>query len=194
MKVADTHTAETRARQGRRSAAADWTGLRAGQQVLTLRERGYILMARRSGAGTFEVLTRELLPNLLPFLAASFVAAVALAILSSIGLEALGLGPQNEPTLGMTVYWAIRFNAQLRGLWWWWTPPLVVIIATFIGLFLISMGLDQIANPKLESDVMIADFGFWIRVPSGRCSTFPLVVTLSPCHPVTLSLCGAVHG
>jgi len=61
-------------------------------QVLTLRERGYILMAQRSGAGTFEVLTRELLPNLLPFLAAGFVGAVALAILSSIGLEASASG------------------------------------------------------------------------------------------------------
>jgi peptide/nickel transport system permease protein len=50
----------------------------------------------------------------------------------------------------MTIYWALYFTSVLRGLWWWWTPPLVVIIATFIGLFLISMGLDQIANPKLR--------------------------------------------
>ena len=75
--------------------------------------------ARRSSS-------RELLPNLLPFLAASFVGAVAAAILASIGLEALGLGPQNEPTLGMTIYWAIQFNALLRGMWWWWLPPIVV--------------------------------------------------------------------
>ena len=119
-------------------------------QVLTLRERGYILMAQRSGAGTFEVLARELLPNLLPFLAASFVSAVALAILSSIGLEALGLGPQNEPTLGMTVYWAIKFNAQLRGLWWWWLPPIGAVVLVLVGLTLFTMGLDELANPRLR--------------------------------------------
>lgn len=119
-------------------------------QVLTLRERGYILMARRSGAGTAEVLFRELLPNLLPFLAASFVAAVALAILSSIGLEALGLGPQNEPTLGMTIYWAIKFNAQLRGLWWWWLPPIGAVVLLLVGLTLFTMGLDELANPRLR--------------------------------------------
>jgi peptide/nickel transport system permease protein len=119
-------------------------------QVLTMRERGYILMARRSGAGMAEVLIRELLPNLLPFLAASFVSAVALAILSSIGLEALGLGPQNEPTLGMTIYWAIKFNAQLRGLWWWWLPPIGAVVLLLVGLTLFTMGLDELANPRLR--------------------------------------------
>ena len=74
-----------------------------------------------------------MMPNLLPYLAASFVGAVAGAVLASIGLEALGLGPQNEPTIGMTIYWAISFNALLRGMWWWWVPPIVVIVVLFVG-------------------------------------------------------------
>lgn len=119
-------------------------------QVLTLRERQFVQIARLNGMSGFEIIVRELIPNLLPYLAASFVGAVGSAILATIGLEALGLGPQNEPTLGMTIYWALYSTAILRGLWWWWGPPIVVIILTFIGLFLISMGLDQIANPKLR--------------------------------------------
>ena len=117
-------------------------------QVLTLRERAYIQVARLSGMNTFEVIARELLPNLLPYLAASFVGAVASAILASIGLEVLGLGPQNDPTIGMTVYWAIQFNALLRGLWWWWLPPIVIVVLLLIGLFLVSTGLDELANPR----------------------------------------------
>lgn len=117
-------------------------------QVLTLRERGYIQVARLSGMNTFEIVMRELLPNLLPFLAASFVAAVASAILASIGLEVLGLGPQNDPTVGQTIYWAIQFNALLRGLWWWWLPPILVVVVLFLGLFLIASGFDEIANPR----------------------------------------------
>jgi peptide/nickel transport system permease protein len=119
-------------------------------QVLTLRERAYVQIARRSGLGTPEIIVRELLPNLLPFLAASFVGAVAYAILASIGLEALGLGPQNDPTLGMTIYWANHFNALLRGMWWWWLPPIVAVVTLFIGLFLLAAGLDEIANPRLR--------------------------------------------
>lgn len=119
-------------------------------QVLTMRERAYVQVARRSGMNTLEIIVRELLPNLFPFLAASFVGAVSGAILFSIGLEALGLGPQNQPTLGMTIYWSIQFNAILRGMWWWWVPPIVLLVVLFVGLLLLTIGLDEIANPRLR--------------------------------------------
>ena len=119
-------------------------------QVLTLRERAYIEVARMSGVGTLSLIVRELLPNLLPYLAASFVGAVGAAVLASIGLEALGLGPQDAPDIGMTIYWAITFNALLRGLWWWWVTPIITLMVLFIGLFLVSSGLDEIANPRLR--------------------------------------------
>ncbi len=119
-------------------------------QVLTMRERAYVQVARRSGMNTLEIIGRELLPNLFPFLAASFVGAVFGAILFSIGLEALGLGPQNQPTLGMTIYWSLRFGALLRGMWWWWMPPIVVLVVLFFGLLLLTIGLDEIANPRLR--------------------------------------------
>lgn len=117
-------------------------------QVLTLRERGYIQVARRSGVSTPEIIVFQLLPNLLPYLAATFVAAVSATILASIGLEVLGLGPQNDPTLGMTIYWAINYNALLRGMWWWWLPPIIAVVLMFVGLFLMSSGMDEIANPR----------------------------------------------
>ncbi|HEY3058273.1 MAG TPA: ABC transporter permease [Chloroflexota bacterium] len=117
-------------------------------QVLTLRERGYIQIARLSGMSSGKVIVSEMLPNLLPYLAAGFVGAVSAAVLASIGLEALGLGPQNEPTVGMTIYWALLFNAPLRGMWWWWFPPILVVVALFLGLLLVSAGLDEVANPR----------------------------------------------
>jgi peptide/nickel transport system permease protein len=119
-------------------------------QVLSMRERGYVRLARYSGMNGFEIITRELIPNLLPYLAASFVGAVSAAILASIGLEALGLGPKNEPTLGMTIYWGLYYTSILRDLWWWWAPPIIVIVIIFTGLFLIAAGLDQVANPRLR--------------------------------------------
>ena len=118
-------------------------------QVLSMREAGYVQVARLSGLGDLEIIARELLPNLLPYLAASFVSAVGAAVLASIGLEALGLGPQNEPTLGMTIYWALYYTSLLRGVWWWWAPPIIMIVLIFVGLFLVSMGLDRVANPRM---------------------------------------------
>ena len=69
-------------------------------QVLSMRESNYVEVARLNGMGDFEIIFRELMPNLLPFLAASFVGAMASGILAAVGLEALGLGPQeaNRPS------------------------------------------------------------------------------------------------
>lgn len=118
-------------------------------QVLTLREKAYVAVSRASGMNDFEIMGKELLPNMLPFLAASFVNAVIIAVLSSVGLQALGLGPTDAPTMGMTIHWALEFGAVLAGMWWWWLPPLTVIVILFIGLYLIATGLDEIANPRI---------------------------------------------
>ena len=119
-------------------------------QVLTLREKAYVAVSKASGMNDFEVMWKELLPNMLPFLAASFVNAVIIAVLSSVGLQALGLGPTDAPTMGMTIHWALDHGAVLSGMWWWWMPPLTVIVILFIGLYLVATGLDEIANPRIS--------------------------------------------
>ena len=119
-------------------------------QVLSLRERGYVRMARLSGASTLEIMFREMLPNMLPYLASSLAGNVAGAILAATSLEALGLGPTRIPTLGMTIFFAIRSSAVIRGMWWWWGFPIPILIVIFTGLFLMAIGLDEIANPRLR--------------------------------------------
>jgi peptide/nickel transport system permease protein len=122
-------------------------------QVLSLRERGYVEVARLSGMSGPEIIVVELMPNLLPYLAATLVNAVSSAILASIGLEVLGLGPIDSPTLGMTLYW-VNFNAALiNGWWWWWSAPLAIILVVFLGLFFLTVGLDEIANPRLRRTI-----------------------------------------
>jgi peptide/nickel transport system permease protein len=132
------------------SLAWMWPVRTIRSQVLSMRERSYVEVARLCGLSGPEIVLRELVPNLLPYLAASLVSATGAAILAAIGLEALGLGPQNEPTLGMTIFWANYYGAILQGMWWWWLPPIVAIVIVFVGLFLISAGLDEIANPRLR--------------------------------------------
>ncbi|HLU10251.1 MAG TPA: ABC transporter permease subunit, partial [Oceanobacillus sp.] len=119
-------------------------------QVLSMRESGYVQMAKLSGASTFSIMFQEILPNLLPYLAASFIGNATGAILAAVGLEALGLGPQRVPTLGGIIYDAISAAALLRNMWWWWGMPTVLLALMFIGLLLINLGLDEIANPRLR--------------------------------------------
>ncbi len=75
-------------------------------QVLSIRERSYVEVARANGVGSFGLIFKEIMPNLMPFVIASFVGAVAGAMLAAIGLEALGLGAIQTQTLGVTIYWS----------------------------------------------------------------------------------------
>jgi peptide/nickel transport system permease protein len=128
-----------------------WPARAVRAQVLTNRERMYIQVARFNGASNLRIIIKELLPNLMPYLAASLVGAVSGAILASVGLSTLGLGPVTRPSLGLTFYWAITYGALIRQMWWWFMPPIVIIVILFLGLFLMSQGLDEIANPRLQN-------------------------------------------
>ncbi|RVT86899.1 ABC transporter permease [Rhodobacteraceae bacterium CCMM004] len=119
-------------------------------QVLSMKSSGYVQMAKLSGASTFDIMFREMLPNLIPYLFGSFIANVTTSIVTAVGLEVLGLGPQRVPTLGRTIYEAINAGALIQNLWWWWGIPTLLLAAMFIGLLLINLGLDEVSNPRLR--------------------------------------------
>ncbi len=119
-------------------------------QALVMRQAGYVFLAQLNGASGLRIILREMMPNLMPYLMASFVLAVSQAILAAVGLDALGLGPMDEPTLGMTIYWMLANSAFIRGYWWWVMTPIAVLVVLFVALYLISIGLDVIANPRLR--------------------------------------------
>jgi peptide/nickel transport system permease protein len=52
----------------------------------------------------------------------------------------------------MTIYYAIRAAAILRGMWWWWGIPILALIIFQRALFLMTIGLDEIANPRCEEE------------------------------------------
>ncbi len=128
-----------------------WPGTARGIRalVLSIRERSYTAVARANGESELEVLFREVMPNLLPLMLASFIGAVTMGIYTIMALEVLGLGNNVIPTLGMMIFWSQRFTAVLRGMWWWWSPPIVAIALIFIDLYLLSSGLDRFVNPNI---------------------------------------------
>ena len=110
---------------------------------------------RMSGTGSLGIIFKEMMPNLAPYILASYVAAVTGAILATIGIETLGLGDIDAPTLGAMLYWIIELGALLlKGQWWWLAIAYRhVIVLLFVGLFMISAGLDEVANPRLRRRV-----------------------------------------
>src|SRR5260221_1653885 len=121
-------------------------------QTLSLRERPFVPLAKLSGQSDFEIAILQILPNLLPYVMAGFVGSISGAILASVGIQLLGLGPLLTPNLGMILNNAFTGAALFRGMWGWWGPPAVALVMLFIGLFLISIALDEYANPRLRGE------------------------------------------
>lgn len=122
-------------------------------QVLSLKERAFVQIARLSGMSGLEIIFRELMPHMLQWLGANFVNAFIAAILAESGLSLLGLGPQREMTLGMMIYWALSFSAILQNLWWWWLTPVITLMILFLSLYLVHLGFDEVSNPRIRSQV-----------------------------------------
>jgi len=119
-------------------------------QVLTMKERQFVSVAKLSGMGDLGIIFGEILPNLLPFIAASFVNQVFVAVYASFFLAVLGLGPLREPLLGNTV-WAAQTQSAFFNNWWWWPLfPALALVLILGSLALINMGLDELANPRVR--------------------------------------------
>lgn len=130
--------------------AWSWPARAIRSQVLSLKTRPFVDVARISGMSGLEIIVRELVPQMLPWLGANFVNAFIVAILAEAGLSILGLGPQREMTLGMMIYWALSYSAILQNMWWWWLTPVVTLMLLFLALYLIHLGLDEVSNPRLR--------------------------------------------
>ena len=127
------------------------------------------------------------MPNLLPYLAATFVGTVSAAS-SPRSAWILGLGPIEANTLGITLYWVNYYAALLHGLWWWFLPPVIIIILLFVGLFaLVRSG--RVRQPTDATDGMTTESEVGDRL---SISSRPGRLTDSPTHRLTDSRAGTV--
>jgi len=119
-------------------------------QVLSMKERQFVSVAKLSGMGDLGVIFEEIMPNLLPFIAAAFVGQVFAAVFASFYLAVIGLGPLREPLLGNTIWSAQTQGAFFNGWWWWPIAPALAMVLILGSLALINMGLDELANPRIR--------------------------------------------
>jgi len=119
-------------------------------QVLTMKERQFVSVAKLSGVSDLGIIFKEILPGLLPFIAAAFVGQVFAAVFASFYLAVLGLGPLREPLLGNIIWSAQTQGAFFNGWWWWPIEPAIAMILILGSLAMINMGLDELANPRVR--------------------------------------------
>jgi peptide/nickel transport system permease protein len=121
-------------------------------QVLSLRSRPYVDLARISMESDVEIIFLELVPNLLPYLGLGLASSVVGAMFAQVGLEVIGLGPADATSLGMMLSRALGWGvlADPR-LWHMILAPAGVLSAIFVALNLVNIGMEEVFNPRLSA-------------------------------------------
>jgi peptide/nickel transport system permease protein len=119
-------------------------------QVLSVKERAYVERARALGASNWHVVSRHVLPNVMPVIMANTVLIVAVAILSETALSFLGLGDPFSVSWGQILQQASDAGAATLGAWWWLGAPGVCIVLVVLAFTMIGFALEGIINPRLR--------------------------------------------
>jgi ABC-type dipeptide/oligopeptide/nickel transport system permease subunit len=118
-------------------------------QLLSLREREYILAAQAVGVPAWKIMIRHLLPNAMPPVIVSVSAGVGGIILSETTLSFLGIGLQPpNPSWGAMI-------SEYRGYWRTELWPLLFVPAAILVILILAFnflgdGLNEVLNPQLD--------------------------------------------
>lgn len=118
-------------------------------QVLSIKELPYIEAANAAGAKKRTILSRYVLPNVVPSTVVVATVNFADAILTAAGLTFIGMGVNASiPDWG----WDLQNGRRLlvSGDWWVIAFPGLMIILLALGFTLMGEGLSELLNPKLE--------------------------------------------
>lgn len=118
-------------------------------QVLSVKYRPYVEVAKMSGMGDLEIVFKVIFPAVAAIVFAYFVLTVAACVVLVTGLEFLGVGNPDVVSWGSMIYWAQQFGFY-AGAWWWIIAPGAVITLFTIGLALIGYSVEEVMNPRLR--------------------------------------------
>jgi peptide/nickel transport system permease protein len=117
--------------------------------VISVRENMYTHAAQSIGAGTFHILKRHILPNIMPVVIVLFTTRVGAVILAEAGLSFLGLGvPPPQPTWGGMLAGSGRAYMYI-GPWLALAPGLCITVVVFaVNIF--GDALRDLLDPRMR--------------------------------------------
>ena len=118
-------------------------------QVLSLKERPFVLAARASGASDLRILYKHIAPNILPLAFLYTALSVGFGVIAEASLSFVGLGDPTTISWGRMLYFAFWAGA-MRTAWWWIIPPGLCIGLLVVSCYLIARGYESVLNPKLR--------------------------------------------
>ena len=119
-------------------------------QVISIKERQYVLRAKALGASDLRILARHIFPQVLPLIIAQGILDTSNAIIAESSLAFLGLGDPTQVSWGMMLNFAFA-RAIIKEAWWFLLPPGFSIVWVSLSLVLIGTALEEIFNPRLKT-------------------------------------------
>jgi peptide/nickel transport system permease protein len=117
-------------------------------EVLALRNRDYVTLARMGGCSWQRIIRRHLLPNIANTLLVVASLQMGLVIIIESSLSFLGAGvPPPSPTWGAMV---ADGRSEIMGAWWISFFPGVAILVTVLAANLFGDWLRDVLDPKLR--------------------------------------------
>lgn len=119
-------------------------------QVLSIKERQFVLRAHALGASDFRIIIQHILPQVMPLIIAQAVLDISSSIIAESTLSFLGLGDPTLISWGMMLNFAFE-RAISRMAWWFLLPPGIMIVWVSLAIILIGTALEDIVNPRLKT-------------------------------------------
>jgi oligopeptide transport system permease protein len=116
-------------------------------QTLSLKHKEFVEAAEAAGVGTFTIILRHIVPNLLGLVAVYATLLVPLMILTESFISFLGLGVQ-EPNTSLGALISEGAGTIIYGTLWQLLVPLFFFVSTLFCLFFIGDGLRDALDPK----------------------------------------------
>jgi len=132
-----------------------WAGLARAirSQVLAIKETPFIEAAKCLGLSRFHIVFREIMPNLMPYIAMNLVLSIIGAIYAQVGLFFIGALPFTTVNWGIMINIAISQGALISPkLWIYLLSPIVCIILLETGFILFLHALEEIFNPRIREE------------------------------------------
>jgi ABC-type dipeptide/oligopeptide/nickel transport system permease subunit len=119
-------------------------------QVISIKERHYILRAKALGASDIRIIMRHIFPQVVPLIIAQGILDTSTAIIAESSLAFLGLGDPTKVSWGMMLNFAFS-RAISQQAWWFLLPPGIAIVWVSLSLVLIGTALEEVFNPRLKT-------------------------------------------
>ncbi|WP_418791880.1 ABC transporter permease [Phosphitispora sp. TUW77] len=118
-------------------------------QTLVLKEKTHVWASKTFGASMVHILTRHIIPDLGPVLAAVMIQSARRAVFMEAGLSFLGVMDPMTISWGKMLYHSMKY--VYLDVWQWWLLPVGILLSlTVMSFTFIGYSLEEAMDPRLR--------------------------------------------